>query len=115
MPGVLPVVLAVVAGFSDRALDLLLTFGPQVFAEPAPVENRGPTPEVAFDPVLGLLKRFVCTSRMHPLCLSFCACLPKARACLFSFTPRHFWGRNRLTQTRRLRVISIRRMRSLRA
>src|SRR5260370_37215676 len=75
MPDVLPFVLAVVAGFPDRALDMLLTFGPQVFAEAAPVENREPTPEVAFDPGLGLLN----VSFAHHACIHCVS--PFAPAC----------------------------------
>jgi hypothetical protein len=58
--------LAIAAGFPNRALDLLLALSPEVFAQAAPVENRESTPEVALDPVLGLLNVSFATSRMHP-------------------------------------------------
>ena len=46
--------LAVTAGFPDRALDLLLALGSQILAEASPVENREPAPEVASNPILSL-------------------------------------------------------------
>jgi len=65
-------------------LDLLLGLSPQVLAEAAPVENREPSPEVALDPILGLLNvsftHHTWIYRVSP----FCARLPQARACLFS-------------------------------
>jgi len=107
--------LAVAARFPDRALDLLLTLGPEILAEAAPVENRESTPEVAFDPVLGLLNvslaHHASVHRISPLCSR----LPKARACLLSFTPRHFWGATVSPKPGRLRVIWIRRLRNLQA
>jgi hypothetical protein len=107
--------LAIAAGFPDRVLDLLLALGSQIFAKAAPMENREPTPEVAFDPVLSLLNvspaHHTCVHRVSP----FCARLPKARACLFSFTPHHFWGATVSPKPGRLRVIRIRRLRNLQA
>src|ERR1700722_752186 len=47
--------LAVRARFPDCALDLLLTLCPQVFAEAAPVKDGESAPEVASNPILGVL------------------------------------------------------------
>jgi hypothetical protein len=49
--------LPVLAGFSDRVLDLLPALGSHIFAEATPMENREPTPEVTFEPVLGMRHR----------------------------------------------------------
>src|ERR1700722_15700682 len=107
--------LAVATGFPDRVLDLLLALGSQIFAKATPMENREPSPEVAFDPVLGLLN----LSPAHHTCIHcaspFCARLPEARACLFCFTPHHFWGATVSPKPGRLRVIRIGRLRSLQA
>jgi hypothetical protein len=86
MRTVLQPFLAIAAGFPDRVLDPLLALGSQILAKTASMENRELTPEVAFDPVLGLLNvslaHHTCVHRVSP----FCARLLKARACLFSFT-----------------------------
>ena len=91
--------LAVAAGFPDRVLDLLLALGSQILAKAAPMENREPAPEVASDPVLGLLNvspaHHTCVHRVSPFAP---ACRRPGRVCFLS--PRTIFGRNRLTQTR---------------
>jgi hypothetical protein len=92
--------LAIVAGFPDRALDLLLTLGPQVFPEASPVENREPTPEVAFDPVLRPLNvSFAYRAYIHRVS-PFLRPLAEGQGVPVFFHPAPFLGRNRLTQTR---------------
>src|SRR6266404_5204236 len=83
--------LAVAAGFPDRVLDLLLALGSQILAKTSPMENREPTPEVAFDPVLSLLNvspaHHTCVHRVSPFTP---ACRRPGRACFLS--PRTIFG-----------------------
>jgi hypothetical protein len=107
--------LAIVAGFPDRVFDLLLALGSQIFAKAAPMENREPTPKVAFDPVLNLLNispaHHTFVHRVSPFAP---ACRRPGRACFLSLRTI-FWGATVSPKTGRLRVIRIRRLRSLQA
>ena len=100
MRTVLPTV-PIAAGFPDRVLDLLLALGSQILAKTAPMENREPAPEVALDPVLGLLN--VSPARhTHAsiVVLLFARACRRGKGVPVFFHPAPFLGRNPLNQTR---------------
>jgi hypothetical protein len=83
--------LAVRTRFPDGALDLLLTFRSQVFAEAAPVKDRESAPEVASNPILGVLNISLAHHTISHCLVSF-GPLPEGQGhvCFPSFIPRHF-------------------------
>ena len=99
--------LVVRARFPDGALDLLLTLCPQVFAEAAPVKDRESAPEVASNPILGVLNVLFAHHTISHCLVSF-GPLPEGQGhvccSVFHLTP--FLNATVSPETRRLRVTS---------